>query len=183
MLDDKERITGLIQKYMTSAGYQLGAKSRKYHALDSFVFEYTNAGGVKDNLKIEINYMLRAHIIPSSGRKIALPWLIEPLSILSVDPLEIFASKIVALMSRAAVRDLYDIFNLQKYGLLDENSLASVRRCTVFYSAIASEKAPDGFDFSHIMRVPRQKIKTDLLPVLRHGEYFDLEAAQDSVIA
>ena len=76
MLDDRERITGLIQKYMASSGYQLGSKSKKYHALDSFVFEYANAGGMKDNLKIEINYMLRTHIIPASKRNVNIPWLI-----------------------------------------------------------------------------------------------------------
>lgn len=183
MLDDKERITSLLQKYMASSGYQLSAKSKRYHALDSFVFEYTNTGGIKDNLKIEINYMLRSHIITSSRRNIVLPWLTEPLSVLSVDPIEIFSSKIVALMNRAAARDLYDIFNLQKYGLLDEDSLATVRRCTVFYSAIASERAPDGFDFCRIMHIPKQKIKTDLLPVLRHGEFFDLEVVQDRVVS
>ena len=30
----------------------LSLKSKQYHALDSFVYEYVNAGGMKDNLKI-----------------------------------------------------------------------------------------------------------------------------------
>ena len=183
MMHDKGRIAGTIQKYMASSGYQLSAKSRKYHALDSFVFEYINTGGMKDNLKIEINYMLRMHIIPPSRRKMDIPWLSGPSSVLCVDPLEIFASKIVALMNRAAARDFYDIFNLQKHGLLDDDCLASVRRCVVFYSAIASEKAPAGFDFSRIMQIGRQKIRTDLLPVMRKGDSFNLETAQNEVLS
>lgn len=59
MLEERRKITEHIQKYMTAVGYHLSTKSKQYHALDSFVYEYTNAGGMKDNLKIEINYMLR----------------------------------------------------------------------------------------------------------------------------
>lgn len=59
MLADREVITDKISKYMAANGYTLSPKSKNYHALDSFVYEYVNCGGVKDNIKIEINYMLR----------------------------------------------------------------------------------------------------------------------------
>ena len=178
MLEKRKKITEHIQKYMAAEGYQLSAKSKQYHALDSFVYEYVNAGGMKDNLKIEINYMLRAHILPVSRRRVNLPWQKESITVLSVDPLEIFGAKVVALLSRTAARDLYDIFNLQKYGLFDESEEPLLRKCVVFYSAIAAEKAPECFTFDHIMQLAPQRIKTDLIPVLRCGEYFDLESAQ-----
>lgn len=54
MFVDREVITDKISKYMTANGYVLSPKSKQYHALDSFVYEYVNAGGVRDNLKIEI---------------------------------------------------------------------------------------------------------------------------------
>ena len=59
MLADRDIITKKISKYMSANGYALSTKSKNYHALDSFVYEYINCGGVKDNIKIEINYMLR----------------------------------------------------------------------------------------------------------------------------
>jgi predicted nucleotidyltransferase component of viral defense system len=59
MLSDRTVITERISKYMVANGYILSAKSKNYHALDSFVYEYVNCGGVKDNLKIEINYMYK----------------------------------------------------------------------------------------------------------------------------
>ena len=52
MLQEREQITDHIRKYMTASGYSLSLKSKRYHALDSFVFEYVNSGGMKDNLKI-----------------------------------------------------------------------------------------------------------------------------------
>ena len=69
MLAERDIITEHISKYMTASGYFLSPKSKKYHALDSFVYEYQNAGGGKDNLKIEINYMLRCHMLPITSRR------------------------------------------------------------------------------------------------------------------
>lgn len=59
------------QKELTS--FTISLKSKNYHALDSFVFEYVNCGGVKDNLKIEINYMLRCHVLSEVRREVKLP--------------------------------------------------------------------------------------------------------------
>ena len=52
MLQEREQINDHISKYMDASGYFLSPKSKQYHALDSFVYEYVNAGGMKDNLKI-----------------------------------------------------------------------------------------------------------------------------------
>ena len=179
MLAQRELITERIGKYMAAAGYKLSQKSKKYHALDSFVYEYVNAGGMKDNLKIEINYMLRAHVLPLMRRNVRLPWGDEKLTVLSVAPIEIFASKIVALINRTAARDLYDINNMCKYGLFDESEEALLRKCVMLYSVIAVDAVPERFDLSRIGALQPYKIKTDLLPVLRHGEYFDLAAARE----
>ena len=93
MLAEREQINEHIQKYMAASGYTLSLKSKQYHALDSFVYEYVNAGGMKDNLKIEINYMLRCHVLPVSRRPVYLPWNDQELTVLNVDPLEIFSAK------------------------------------------------------------------------------------------
>lgn len=98
MLAEREQINEHIQKYMAASGYTLSLKSKQYHALDSFVYEYVNAGGMKDNLKIEINYMLRRHVSPVSRRPVYLPWNDQELTVLNVDPLEIFSAKTVALL-------------------------------------------------------------------------------------
>ena len=58
------------------------------------MYEYVNCGGVKDNIKIEINYMLRCHVLPVAKREVKLPWNERKLTVLSVAPLEIFASNL-----------------------------------------------------------------------------------------
>lgn len=44
----------------------------------------------------------------------------------SLAAIEIFASKIVALLTRTAPRDLYDINNMVYFGLFDETELSEV---------------------------------------------------------
>lgn len=181
MLADREVIIDKISKFMTANGYVLSPKSKKYHVLDSFVYDYVNCGGVKDNLKIEINYMLRCHVVPVVRREVKLPWSEEELTVLSVAPLEIFAAKTVALLTRTAPRDLYDMYNMVKYGLFDKSEEEIFRKCAVFYSAIATEQPPEKFELDNIGKMTSQQIKRDLEPVLRKGERFELEPVQREV--
>lgn len=181
MLADRKIITEKISKYMVANGYTLSSKYKTYHALDSFVYEYVNSGGVRDNLKIEINYMLRCHVMPVVRREVKLPWSQDRLTVLSVAPLEIFASKTVALLTRTAPRDLYDMHNMVKYGLFDESEEHMLRKCAVFYSAIGAEQPPEKFELDNIEKVYALQIKRDLNPVLRKDERFDLEVLQKQV--
>lgn len=181
MLAERKLATERIRKYMAARGYTLGLNSKFYHALDSFVYEYQNAGGMKDNIKIEINYMLRCHVLPPVKRNVNLPWLQQDLTVLSVNPLEIYGSKIVALLNRAAPRDLYDIYTMLEAGLFDESQESLLRKCVMFYSAIGSEVCPEQFDLDKIAAVSQQRVKTDLIPVLRKGTWFDVTHAQEKV--
>lgn len=178
----RKLITERIDKYMTAAGYHLSRKSKKYHALDSFVYEYENAGGMRDNLKIEINYVLRCHVLTLTKRAVELMWLDQELRVLCVHPIEIYGSKIVALLNRAAPRDLYDIYKMVEYELFDESKESMLKKCVMFYSAIGSDRVPDHFDFKQIASVSQQRVKTDLIPVLRRGTWFDAQQAYEKVI-
>ncbi len=181
MLADREIVSNKISKYMTANGYTLSPKSKNYHALDSFVYEYINAGGVKDNLKIEINYMLRCHVFPIEKRKVRLFWSDEALKVLSVSPIEIFSSKTVALLARTAPRDLYDLHNMVKFDVIDDDKRELYRKCVVFYSAISTEHPPMKFKLDNIGKVTKMQIKRDLDPVLRKGERFNLNQVQEDV--
>lgn len=178
MLADRSVINDRIEKYMKAGGYLLSPKSKRYHALDSIVFEYSNSGGTKDNIKVEINYMLRCHVLKVEQRHFMSAWEPAGVSVLSVAPIEIFGSKIVALFNRTAPRDLFDIHNLVKFDLFNESEKRLLRKCVVFYSAIGSESLPFEFLLSTLDQITPKRIKTDLYPVLRNNEKFDLQAAQ-----
>jgi predicted nucleotidyltransferase component of viral defense system len=183
MLADRDIIKNKIEKYMTANGYALSAKSKFYHALYSYVYEYTNHGGSKDNIKIEINYMLRCHVIAPSRKEVHLPWddSDSTFTVLTLDKTEILAAKTVALLSRAAARDLYDMHNVAKNDLFSQINTDLYRKCVVFYSAIGAEHPPRDFSFESFAHISQMQIKKDLDPVLRKGERFDLKAAKSKV--
>ncbi len=73
------------------------------------------------------------------------------------------------------------MFNMQKYGLFAETQERFFKKCVIFYSAIASENVPEEFDLEGFGNISPHKIKTDLMPVLRRRERFDIADAQKQV--
>ena len=182
MLSDRKLIYHTIINYMNKQGYTLHEKTKQYFALDSFVFSYINAGGVRDNIKIEINYMLRCHFLPSEKRDARFPSKAFDFKISCINPIEIFSAKVVALLNRTTPRDLFDVFMLSQTDLLTSDDLKLLKKGVVFYSAKSSVSAPQSFEFSKIMRLNTRMIKTELIPVLRQA-FFDLPEAQKQVLA
>jgi len=181
MTEIREIIRITIRQYMSMNDYIRSDKSKEYHTLDSDVYQYTNTGGVKDNIKIEINYSLRSHILPLSKRSIETLGIFEPAEVLSLDPMEIFAAKISALISRAAARDLYDVNNMVTFGLFDELQADMLRKCVVFYIAVSSEETPLDISLSKMDELVFHDIRTKLTPVLRKTDKFDLNFAKSRV--
>ncbi len=184
-VDDMLKIRGKIGKdiktYMSTQGYSINERSKTFYSLDSYVFSYVNSGGVKDNIKVEINYSLRAHLFDSEERNISfLPELKEN-KILTLNHIELFAAKINALIGRAAARDLYDVYNMIKLDIFKENEQDILRKSVVFYTAISQEEVSEQYDYSRIRLISQQKIKTDLRPVIHKTEHFDLENVKRTV--
>lgn len=178
MLRVRENIKTTLQKYMNANGYELSPKSKFPHALDSFVFTYTNSGGVKDNIKVEINYSLRVHILPIE--LVEANVLGKATVIRRLSKTELFASKIVALLSRTAPRDLYDIHNMIKQGVFSAEENELLKKCVVFYWAL-NDKAEEEFDLSVIDALKPYEIKTMLLPVIHRKEFVDLPKMKQTV--
>ena len=181
MLRQREKISEEIRIYMATQGYTLSARSKTRHSLDSYVFVYQNLGGMNDNIKIEINYSLRAHIFAPEKRSIVTDAIPSGRYVLSVLPIEIFAGKINALLSRAAARDLYDTYNMIHYGLFRKSEYDLLRKAVIFYTAISQEEIPQVYDINRIDAITTHKIKTDLLPVIHKGEYVELENMKNTV--
>jgi len=181
MMKDREIITATINQYMAAADYIRSDKSKSSHSLDSLVYAYTNSAGIKDNIKIEINYSLRCHVLPLEIRAVETMGVLNTANVLSVAPAEIFASKIVALLTRTAARDLYDINNMITLKVFNKSEESMLRKCVIFYAVITSEELAEGFDIDRIDNLTKYKIRTDLQPLLRKSNWFDLPVAQERV--
>ena len=174
MLEARERITTLLKDYMEAEGYQLSQGSRFTHSLDAFYYQYQNAGGNKDMIKIELNYSLRAHILEPVHRRILPEAFDDGMTIRMAAPMELFAAKGNALISRAAARDLYDWGNLIAENLFaDERDM--FRKCFAFYATISAETVNRSFDTSAIDSLKFDKIRRELLPVLSKKDNFKLD--------
>ena len=106
MLNNREIINLTVSKFMDANGYTLSPKSKNPHSLDSWMYDYINVAGNKDNIKIEINYSMRAHVFPAIEKKIITEHFNSDYGIKCLSAIEIFGSKINALLSRAAARAL-----------------------------------------------------------------------------
>ena len=178
-LEDMERarkkITELLKMYMLEEGYVLSDSSRHSHSLDSMLFQYQNSGNNRDSIKLEVNYSLRSHIFIPIEQKIVTNIFEDDVTVRTLEPMEIFAAKANALMSRAAARDLYDFNNMIYFSLFDESECELLRKCIIFYASISAEKINKTFDTSAIDRLDFSKIRRDLFPVLRKKDNFNLE--------
>lgn len=170
----REKITDIIESYMEAEGYCLSPASRFSHSLDAFHYQYQNAGGNRDMIKIEINYSLRAHILEPVHRTVLPHVFGDEMTVRMVAPMEIFAAKGNALMNRAAARDLYDWGNLISEKLFEDNR-DLFRKCIVFYATISAEQVNRYFDTSAIDSLNFARIRRELFPVLGRKDNFQLE--------
>ena len=67
--------------------------------------------------------------------------------------------------------------------LFDESEETLLRKTVVFYAAISAKVINKTFDTSAIDSITKQKIKTDLLPVIKRKDDFELETAKKMVKA
>lgn len=172
--NERERLTEILKRYMSEQGYSLSDASRFSHSLDAFHYNYVNAAGNRDMIKIEINYSLRTHVLSSEDRVFITDAFGEPIKVRTVAAMEIFAAKTNALISRAAARDLYDFCNMADMELFSgEGDI--FRKCIIFYATISTKDVNKDFDTSAIDSLVFSKIKSDLFPVLATKDKFDLE--------
>lgn len=177
MLESRARITDDIQGFMAYCGYALHPSTKNPHSLDSWVYMYRNAGGNIDNIKIEINYLMRNHVLPT----IEVPLTVEAFSdirIRTLDRVELFASKIKAFIERQTCRDLYDINMMIRKESISESDHTMLRKMVVFYLAVGGSTLPkQSYDLSFCDKIKYPQVRATLLPMLRKTERFDYEDA------
>lgn len=181
MLASRQAIKDSLGRYMASQRYSLEMGSKSRFSLDSEVYAYQNRHGQKERLKLEVNYSLRMHLFPLEKRVIC-PLLGEDTTeILMLAPMEIFAAKINALLSRAAVRDLYDTYNLISSGMAERFDRELFRKSIIFYTAISQKVIPSAYSFKEFQAISSLQLKTDLLPVIHKGVFVDLNQMKQVV--
>ncbi len=175
----KEKFKKRLSDYMWQEGYSL-ADSRDYFALTSLLFHYINNAGNRDNIKVEINFLDRCHVLPLEKKMIFIKNMIENVEVLTLNTVELYASKINALLSRATPRDLYDVNAMIENRVIANTEL--LKKCLIFYNAIGGDYDLQNLNYENIERLDYKKFKTQLKPVITKDDKFDIEKAKEIVI-
>ena len=179
LLTIRLQIKKQLTSYLQSEGYTIKTPPREHYALDSMLFHYSNNAGNQDNIKVEINYLNRVHIVKPKYKLIQCKFLEKELSVLMLDSTELFASKVTALLSRAVPRDLYDIYGMISNGLI--NDIDYFRKNVIFYNLIAGNNNAINLSLKIIDTITNHQVKRQLRPVLAKSDSFDLVVAQKIV--
>ena len=183
MINDRTIINETILNFMFSNGYSLSPNTKNPHSLDSWVFYYQNAGGNKDNIKIEINYSMRNHILPIIKKKVKVEVLKIEEDWTTLSILELFGGKIKALIERCAARDLFDVYNMIDNKLIALSEMYLLRKIIIFYLLIGSKnKIIFPLLFENIRSLNYNLIRKNLIPVLNRNHPFNFETAKTEVI-
>jgi len=171
-----------ILNFMFAQGYALSPNTKNPHSLDSWVFYFQNAGGNRDNIKIEINYSLRNHILPIIKTSVNADFLQVSEKWITLSVPELFGGKIKALIERTAPRDLYDVYNMLRYKVILPEEQDLLRKIVIFYLVIGTKnKITLPIHFENINHLKYNKIRANLTPVLKKSEPFDFETAKATV--
>lgn len=181
MLSSRESINQILMRIFKTEGYIVLPKSKSPHALDSWVIGYKNTSGNRDSIRVEINYSVRTHILPIEKRRIAAQIFKHEREINCIAATELYASKIAALLNRHTARDLCDLYNLIKSGFIKPEDYPFLKKCVVFYKSISDKEKTLTLSPLGIESISSYKVKTDLMPLLKKKEHFDLDDAKKQV--
>lgn len=181
VLKERTKVKELLRAYFDREGYIVSQKSKDYFALESIVVGYQNNAGNHDNIKIEINYSLRNHILPIAKRKINTSLFGELSEIRTLNGIELMASKTAALFNRLAARDFYDLYNVKKYGIISEEEYDLYCKAVVFYGSISGDQAKLSFSPNRVDELTEKRVYQDLYPMLIKSERLDLAYAKSEV--
>ena len=183
MIKARAEIDEIITRYMLASGYTKDTgRGRDAHALNSWVYSYVNTGGNKDNIKIEINYSMRAHVLPIISKEIIFDFMNTPINVKALEKLELFGSKIKALLERTAARDLFDVNNMVNNEIIDLKEKDILRKCVLFYKTAGSTgDVKREINLDTIDKLTFTDLRKTLLPVLRKSEYVDIDKMKNNV--
>ncbi|MFA5749512.1 MAG: nucleotidyl transferase AbiEii/AbiGii toxin family protein [Bacilli bacterium] len=184
MLETRELHRKLISAFVSLDGYTIDPKSRFTFTLDSYLLKYTNAAGSRDNIKIELNYSNRIQILEPVNYKLSSK-IIDNESILALNKVELYGSKIAALIGRTTARDIFDVFQLINKQILLDSELDMLKKCSIFYLLTSNEFQSLGDLLNQFKKnmenMSFSAIKRNLIPLLHVGERIDTDAFKQTV--
>lgn len=111
MLADRPAVEEALLGLASRRGYAV-SRSRPEHAGGKIFLGYRSAQGTPDRVEVDLNFLFRTPIEPVVLCSIWQPGDLDRPNVMTVSLTELLVGKLVALLARAAPRDLWDVANL-----------------------------------------------------------------------
>ena len=176
---DRDLILNILDNFMMKEGYSVSFKSRGSIILASRTYSFVNAFGNRDNIKVEINFIYRIHIL--NPEVVEIECFDKHIRVNCPIKEELFGMKICALIDRNKPRDLYDVKNIMS---LDQRlNMDQLKKATLFYLSLDGVFAVNENTYNGIKAISQNDIKKELAPILPKGTKLNLEETKEEVIA
>ncbi|MFH1725391.1 MAG: nucleotidyl transferase AbiEii/AbiGii toxin family protein [Elusimicrobiota bacterium] len=162
MLADRPKVERAVEAVCSREGFAV-RRSPEEHAGGKWSLRYPSAMGGGGNLELDVNYLFRVPLWPVALRSSKSIGGHKAKAAL-LDPHELAAGKLAALLARGASRDLFDAHQLLTKKKLDR---AKLRLAFVVYGAI-DRKDWREVSAKDVSCDPREA-KNQLIPLLRKG--------------
>lgn len=168
----------------TRLGYTVSTSGKSAHSGRTFKLRY-GRGDQRDLIKVDLIYLNR---VPLLDYEQATCGMCSPeTSVMTLALPELIAGKTKALFDRLAVRDLYDVYRIQKGGLSvalaagDEELYRLQRRVRIYYASL-SMPFPCPIDGRVVEKFASRasEVEDELYPVLNVSDRPTLEAMMES---
>lgn len=170
----RPKILKTLRNLTENLGYEYELRSQSYIMARGYI-RYESIRGFKDRVKIEINFLNRMPVLGRINKKFSSPFPdIPAFSISTYRFEELTAMKMKAVIERMAVRDLYDLCEIQKQSF----SINLARKLVVFYSCMTNKKLTKQMLIDKIRGYSQKDIIRELNQFLR-----DREGTQNTLIA
>lgn len=165
MLSERPILQDVINGICERHGLSMDRNPNR-HAGGKMIWRYPSALGQMGNLEIDLNFMYRVPLWPIEFKSSCAVGSKQVHDIPILDPHELSAGKLTALIDRKTGRDLFDAYHLLTKTNLD---MAKLRIALVVYSAI-SRKADLRELTPETISVDITDLKNRLIPLLRKND-------------
>jgi len=176
MLEDRPKLEEAIVELATRKGYQV-QQSADTFAGRKFYCAYRSMLGQVDRVEIDVNYLFRLPLEAPSRRALWQPGEMDQPSLLMVGMSELIVGKLLALLDRLAIRDVWDVGRLPE---IAPDLLGSRSFRAIFIAMSATLNHPlHQYDLSRMKgRISAMRIDQDLVPLLTGA---DAQVAADVI--
>lgn len=177
MLEDRPKVETAIKELVNRQGYRI-QRSAESFAGCIFYLNYKSVLGGESQIKVDLNYLYREPLEEPVERELWQPGELDRPTIRTVSSEELCIGKMLALLDRMAVRDVWDIGELSPE-LKQVVQSVDYRSWFIALSAILPRPLFD-YNRSRIeKRVSEAEINRMLIPMLIGGSQLDTEGLID----